>query len=70
MFLKSHKRGQLSEQLLRRMKITILNGNPNTGNVKFDNYLKNLSLYIPRAFLANSQNNRYSILCPSLLISI
>jgi len=25
------------------MKITILNGNPNADNVKFDNYLKNLS---------------------------
>jgi multimeric flavodoxin WrbA len=25
------------------MKITILNGNPNAGNVKFDNYLKSLS---------------------------
>lgn len=25
------------------MKITILNGNPNAGNVTFDNYLKELS---------------------------
>jgi len=51
------------------MKITILNGNPNAGNAKFDNYLKNLSDLLESsnhavtAFQLREMDIRYCIGC-------